>query len=369
MIGSILGVGIFGLPYAFAQSGFVLGFLVLLLIAGVLVVMQFMLAELSLQTKGNHRLVGFVEVYLGHSWRWVAFAAMTASIWGAMLAYMIIGGKFLHVILAPIMGGSPLIYAYVVAAISGVLIYRGLQFISRFEFVIICTLLFLFLFMILASLPHISLSNLTTLNWSNSFVPYGVILFALSSVGVVPEMREILAKKAKNKLGIAILVGMITVVSLYSLFAFSVLGVTGDATTSVAFDGLVPVLGSAFAIVASLLGSLVIISIFTMSGIPMMNNLRNDLNMSRANAWMFVMIVPIVLFAIGLREFNILIGFVGSVFGGTLGIFIVASYLKMLKSPLCRDRKCLNFPLPLSLLVIALFASGIIYQLITLFFT
>lgn len=363
MIGGVVGVGVFGLPFAFAQSGFSLALLELLLVASVLMIVQFMYAELALQTEGTHRLVGYVEIYLGKAWSVLSVAAICASVWGAMLAYMIIGGKFLFLVLSPMLGGSVAIYSYVIAVVAAFLIYRGLQFASKLEVFVILALLFLFIFIIALSIPHIQLSHLAVIDPTKWFLPYGIILFALSSTGIVPEMRDILGLRAKKQLGKAILIGFSVVTFLYALFAFAVVGVTGINTTEAAFDGLVPIFGSSFRVIASVLGIITVLSIFMMLGLQLQNTLKFDLRCSKKVSWAITVAVPFLLFAFGVREFVDLVGFVGSVFGGILGILIVLCYLKLKQEPLCKERHCLNFPDALSWLAILFFFGGLIFTL------
>lgn len=363
MIGGVVGVGVFGLPFAFAESGFVLGLLELFVIGVVLLMVQFMYAELTLQTEGSHRLVGYVEMYLGKKWAWFSTAAVCASVWGAMLAYMIIGGKFLSLILSPVFGGSVALYSYVVGIIAALLIYRGLQFASKLEVFVILGLLFLFVFIIALSIPYIQINHLATINPTKWFLPYGIILFSLSSIGIVPEMRDVLGLRAKKQLGKAVLIGITTVVILYGLFAFAVVGVTGPATTGAAFDGLVQIFGTSFRLIASILGFMTILSIFMMLGISLQNIFKFDLRCSRTVSFFLTITVPFLLFAFGVREFIDLVGFIGSVFGGMLGIFIVLCYLKLKKESVCKEHHCLNLPNALSWIAILFFLGGIIFTL------
>lgn len=363
MIGGIVGVGVFGLPFAFAQSGFPIGLLELLIIGIVLLMVQFMYAELALQTEGTHRLVGYVEIYLGKKWSWLSAAAICASVWGAMLAYMIIGGKFLFLLLSPVFGGSVAPYSYVVGIIAAILIYRGLQFASKLEVFVILALLFLFIFIIALSVPHIQLSNLTVTDPSKWFLPYGIILFALSSTGIVPEMRDVLGLRAKKQLGKAILIGMVTVILLYAFFSFAVVGVTGVATTGAAFDGLISFFGTSFRLIASVLGLITILSIFMLLGITLQNTFKFDLRCSKLVAFVLTVGVPFLFFAFGVREFVDLVGFIGSVFGGMLGIFIVLCYLKLKQEPVCKEHHCLNLPDIFSWLAILFFLGGLIFTL------
>lgn len=363
MIGSVIGVGIFGVPYAFSQSGYVIGLIELLVLAILLTVLQFMLAELSLQTEGHHRLVGFVGTYLGGRAKWVAMIVVAGSVWGAILAYMIVGGKFLYLLLQPIFGGPPFVYSYVIAVVAGYLIYRGLKFASHLEVGVVVALIFLFVAIILQCLPLIHVEYLTTLNTSNAFLAYGVTLFSLTSIGIVPEMREILGRKAKSKLGLSILIGMFVIVCLYALFTFAVVGVTGAGTSQAALDGLVPLFGESFRLVTLLLGTLSITSIFVLLGIGLQNTFQFDFNCSRMKSWLLVMAVPVLVFAAGMREFVSLIGFLGTMFGGLIGILIVMAYKKMISHPFCVQKHCLNFPTILSWFVMLVFACGIIFEI------
>ena len=68
-LGTVIGVGIFGLPYVALKAGFfvtVFYFLFMVLIA---VSIHFLYAEVALGTKGIHRLPGYVEKYLGEKWK------------------------------------------------------------------------------------------------------------------------------------------------------------------------------------------------------------------------------------------------------------------------------------------------------------
>lgn len=363
MIGAIVGVGVFGLPFVFAQAGIGVGILELIFVGAMLTILQLMQAEVAIQTPGKKRLAGFVRQYLGRRWAWLAVAALSAGIWGAMIAYMIVGGNFLFVLLSPVIGGTEFFYSLVIAALAGFLIYRGLKFASRVEITIVGALLFLFLFITLASVPFIRFSSYTSPTTQNFFLPYGVILFALAGVGIVPEMRDVLGARLKYRLGQAVMIGMAIIVALYLLFSVAVVGVTGLQTTPVAFDGLIPVLGSTFRIVASALGSLTILSIFFILGIELLNTFRVDFRLPHPISWGLVMIVPVMLFLLGAREFINVIGFVGSVFSGAIGILVALTYQRMKKSPFCKERTCLHVPDPVVWGLICLFILGMFIEI------
>ena len=369
MVGAIVGVGVFGLPFVFQQAGFSVALLQLLLMAVFLTVLQLMQAEVALQTKGRHRLVGYIREYLGERCSLIAVVALSGALWGAMIAYMIVGGNFLFLLASPIFGGTEFLYSFILVGVVGILLYRGASFVSRFEVFVVGALLFLFLFVVLACIPHIHPQVYLHVSSKNAFLPYGIILFSLAGVGIVPEMMDLLGKQSRAQIGKAIMWAMGLILLLYILFTAAVVGVTGAATTQVAFDGLVPVLGDTFRVVTSLLGIITILSIYVVLGMELINMFRLDFKMNHKQSWLLVMAVPIILFLIGAREFIQVIGFVGSVFAGSLSILVCLMYLKLKRSPWCKQHHCLNFPDALTWLLIALFVAGIIFAIVTTFFS
>jgi amino acid permease len=364
MIGGIIGAGVFGLPYAFSKSGVAIGLLELLVIGAFLLVLQLMFAEVAIQTPGKHRLTGYIDHYLGRAWKWVGIVAMSFGIWGAMLAYMVIGGDFLSTLFSSTNGGGSVVFSFLIAILTGFMIYGGLRRASRVETVVVCALLFLFVFIIFACLPHLRFENFISLDATKAFLPYGVVLFALTGLGIVPEMKDVLGVKHKHLLAPSIVLGMSLIIILYVFFSLSIAGVTGAQTTQTAFDGLIPYLGNGFGAITSILGALTIISIYSILGVELMNTFKFDFRISHLVAWLMVVLVPVALFAFGVREFIGIIGFVGAVFNGVLGILVALCYFKMRRSPVCVTSHCINFPAPLTWVLVAIFGVGIIAEII-----
>ncbi len=367
LIGSLVGAGVFGLPFAFSQSGAAIGTAWLLLLAAMMLALFLMYAEVSIQTAGTHRLGGYAARYLGPRWNGIATVLMGLTLGGAMLAHLIVGGRFLFTFLHPFFGGGELVYGLVLACFVAMVTWRGTQFTVRTEGVVIGILLFLFAFAVFAAWPSFIPENLARIHWSSAFLPYGVVLFALSGLGAVPEMKDILGAQ-KRSLPYAIVFGLSLVVALYLVFSLSVLGVTGEQTTPAAFVGLAAVLGSSFGVISSLLGSLTVFSIFSMSSLQLQNSLHVDMRVPRAAAWALASFLPPLLFLAGLRGFIHVIGFVGAVFAGGIGVLVVCIYERMRRSPVCHEHHCLNVPSPLSFLIAALFAAGIIAACAAFFF-
>lgn len=362
LIGGMIGVGVFGLPYAFAQAGFILGALIFIVVGLLVGILMLMYGQIVIEARGRHRLVGHVKHYLGERWSWITAVTHTVSLWGAMLAYIIVGGHFLYILIGPIFGGPETVYALIMAISASALIYRGLKFVSQIEVFIVITLLFLFVFIIILGFFYSTPANLTGFDWSNFFVPYGVTLFAFGGLGVIPEMRDVLGQQ-RNRLLQALYIGLTIVGVLYLLFALAVVGVTGGNTSEMALNGLIPIFGAGFGVITAFLGSLTILSIFTILGIELLDLLKFDYHLKHQQAWALTMFVPIILFILGLREFIDLVGFIGAVFSAALGMIVVIVYEKMKKSRASQKNGFLNIPTPVSAIIICIFIIGALVEI------
>ena len=65
LIGTIIGAGIFGIPYVVVKSGFPIGLTHILIIAILTIITMLYLGEIALRTKENCHLAGYAEKYLG----------------------------------------------------------------------------------------------------------------------------------------------------------------------------------------------------------------------------------------------------------------------------------------------------------------
>ena len=62
LVGTMVGVGIFGIPFSFAKAGFWIGFLFLVLIGFVTLLLDFIYGEIVLRTHQPHQLVGYTQL-------------------------------------------------------------------------------------------------------------------------------------------------------------------------------------------------------------------------------------------------------------------------------------------------------------------
>ena len=101
LIGTMVGVGIFGLPLAFSKASFVVGSTFLILMAGITVLIDLMYGEIILRTQEDHQLVGYSEIYVGKVFRRLLFFPVALNGYAGILAYILLSGQFLNNIFSP----------------------------------------------------------------------------------------------------------------------------------------------------------------------------------------------------------------------------------------------------------------------------
>ena len=86
--GGSLDVGIFGVPFVFAQSGFLLTFVLFIILAIMVAIIHIMLAEIGERTPGKHRLIGYARIYLGDRGKALLTVTVLCGTVGALVVYV-----------------------------------------------------------------------------------------------------------------------------------------------------------------------------------------------------------------------------------------------------------------------------------------
>ncbi|MEK7158629.1 MAG: aromatic amino acid transport family protein, partial [Patescibacteria group bacterium] len=132
-VGTAIGAGIFAIPYTFSRAGVVLGITYAVILGFIVLITSLAYGEIILRTQDAHQLTGYVERYLGRRARWIATAALVFGIYGALIAYTIQVGNFLHLLLGSTLGGSAIIYSLAFLGICGIALFVGLGMVVSIE--------------------------------------------------------------------------------------------------------------------------------------------------------------------------------------------------------------------------------------------
>jgi len=100
LVGAIVGLGMFGIPYAASRAGFFVGIGYIVVLGFVMLLLHLIYGEVVERTEGNHRLTGYVEKYLGKKYKRVLGVFIIFALYTALLAYIIVGGGIFSVAFA-----------------------------------------------------------------------------------------------------------------------------------------------------------------------------------------------------------------------------------------------------------------------------
>ena len=370
LIGTIVGAGMFGLPYVVARSGFLIGAVFLLVLTGVTLLIHLIYGEIVCRTKEKHRLVGYAEHYLGKWGKRIATFSILIGFYGSLLVYIIISGEFLATIFSSFLGGSPFVYSLVFVAIGAFAVFKDMALIKRMELGMSLFLILIVFLIFFSGLPHIDISNFKNIDFKYFFLPYGVIFWALAGGAAIPEIREILetdlpaGKAGGKKYKKTIILGTIIPAILYFLFMLTVVGISGQATSVEAIKGLIGFLGEGIIILGAILGLLAVITSYFVIGLYLKKVFWYDYKINKTLSWFLVCFIPLIGFLLGLREFIPIVGFLGVIFGAIEGTVLVLTYLKAKKSGDREPEYSLNIPSVIIYSLIVLFILGFIYQII-----
>jgi len=363
LIGTIVGAGVFGIPYVIAKSGIAPGFFYFFILGGTVLLIHLFLGEIVLRTKGRQRLIGYSQKYLGKWGKLLITIAVILGATGALLAYLILAGEFLEILFFPYTNLTSFYFSLIFGVVLSYFIFRGMKLIAPTE--LFTNLLFFLVIFIIFSLclPKINLSNLSLFNLPDIFLPYGVILFSLVGWSAIPEIVEILkTAEEKKSLKKILILGTTIVIVFYVLFAVGIIGITGGKTSTDALSGLIPFLGGKIIFLGALAGLITLADSFLILGLYLRNTFIYDLKISKNLAFLTACGIPLILFLIGFRSFIGTIGFVGTVLGVIEGIIIVLIFKKAKTMSDRQPEYVLKVPSILLYFLIAIFILGAVSQ-------
>ena len=362
LVGTMVGVGVFGIPFAFSKVGFWVGFLFLIFIGFITLLMNFMYGEIVLRTHEEHQITGYTEKYLGFWFKRAIFFSMALSLYSALLAYIVIAGDFLNNIFSSVFYASPTSYSLVFFFVLSALVLWGIKRIFWVELLLVCLFIAVVFLILGVGVNKIDVANLAGIQREFWFLPYGILLFAFAGFSSIPIQRSILNGQ-EDKLKKSILLAVVLTSALYLLFAFTVLGISGSVTTPDAISGLYEFLGSKIIFLGSLFGILAVSTSFLMLGSAFLEMFHLDYNVPRKWAWFLVVAPPLVLFLGGLRTFIDIISLAGSVAIGLEGIVLTFVYIKSKSKGDRVPEYSLELPKFFYYLLIFMFGAGIVYAL------
>ncbi len=366
LVGTTIGAGVLGIPYVVAKSGLAVGLLHIIIIGAAVLLVNLLVGEVVLRTKGNHQLTGYAEKYLGKNGKRLMALAMVFGIYGALLAYTIGVGNSLNAVLPQL---NSVAWSIMFFAAASAIVYFGLKAVEKSELLLsfLTITVISIIIVVAATSGKFSAANFTKTSVQNIFLPYGVVLFAFLGAVAIPEMKEELGSgKARKLLKRAIMIGGFVPIILYGLFAVAVVGISGAATGQIATVTIGKMLGERMILFANLFAVLAMSTSFIALGLALKEMYVYDYRLKRKTAWALTCFIPVLAFLLGLKNFIAVLGVAGAVAGGIEGILLVAMHIAAKKKRTeVKPEYAINMPRLVTIALALMFLFGIIYAVIT----
>ncbi len=362
LIGTIVGAGMFGIPFVFERAGFLTGAALLVMLTAAATLVHLAYAEVVSRTSEVHRLPGYVRLYLGRGAGWLATASYTFGLSGALLAYLVLGGSFLGALIgwaspaAPAYAGPLAFYFFGVLVIA-----RGIRFEGLADAILTLGLVAAILLLGVTLLPAIQPASLTEFHPGRLPIPYGVLLFSLAGAAIIPDLKRVLGPDGLPLLGKVVASGTLISAGLYLIFAVAVVGATGAATTPDAISGLAASFDTPYLIFGNVIGVLATITSFIALGVVFEGMLVSDFRFGPRPAWLVTAAIPAALYLLGFRDFIAIISLIGALAIGLDSLLILFTHARAAK---LAHRGALHISMPgiVRILLMFIFAAGVLYE-------
>jgi amino acid transporter len=317
-------------------------------------------AEIVLATPERHRLVGYVRLYLGKTVAQVEAVNSTLNLYGGSLAYLILGGLFAAAIVSPLMAISPMYGSAALFLFGLAAAWGGARFLSKFDFWMTLGELTSFLALTGVAFTAFRAANLTHLDFSQAFLPYGVVLFAYGGLTAVPEVADIVGGD-RRQVRRSVVIGTLMAAALTFLFATAVVAALGPDVSPESLGGLTAKFGGFLPVLGGVTGFLSILTSYAVFGSNLKSQFQFDLKLKPLAAIFAAVVLPFLLYLLGIRSFGRILEFVGAVMVGLEGIFVALVYLK---AKARYPDRILKVPTPVIYLLITAYLAGMAYEIL-----
>lgn len=330
--GTIIGAGIFSLPYVFSKSGILIGFFYLVIGAAAYVLMHLMYADIILRTKEEKRFVGYTREYLGN-WAFAFSILMTVvEMIFVLTIYLVLSVSFFNLITSFGVDLEKLLIFWFLGSMG---IFLSLKKLATLEFWItggIAAIIFLIFGIGAAKFSGMNFFELS-LQPSDWLLPLAPVLFALSGRVAIPSLVNYF-KGAEGRIDVfsigklkqAIVWGTVFPALVYGLFVLGVVGATANVSHD-AVSGLVGQVSPNIILSIGVLGLLSLFSSYIVVGLDVKNILAFDLKFPKTLIFLAIVFGPLIPYFLGFNNFIDLVSFAGGIFLALEGLFVVFMWI------------------------------------------
>ena len=327
LAGTVIGAGMFALPWLFQRAGFGVGMAALALGAGAYLFIHLAYADLIVRSPGEHRFAGYAKLYLGRAGFWVASVVAIFEMVSVLTIYLIISVSFANLLFP----GDSLVKLLVFWALASLAMFLPLKRLALTEFLLTGGKIAIILGILAFGIPNASriLDVGFFTEWQTVLLPLGPALFALSGRVAIPSVVAYFREKgvvhSRKALASAIIAGTLIPAVVYILLVIAITSLSRSVSDD-SVTGLIGNIPPLALIGVGALGLMSIWSAYVLVGVDTKNLLRYDFKFFPGVAAMITISAPVILYLAGFHNFIGLVSFVGGIFLAIEGLLVIAMW-------------------------------------------
>jgi len=369
LAGTIIGAGVFALPYVFEKAGLLTGLFYLIIFSVVFCVVHLMYADIIVRTefeiKEKHRFVGYAEHYLGSIGKWTGILTIIFGMVFYLVIYLMLSKNFIGLFLPALAENWRMIIFWLLGSTA---LFWKIDRLAVVEFCISFGIVLAIIAIFFLGFQNFSQTvNLSLFNISSLFLPYGIVLFAMVGRVAVPGVLAyfILRNKPVSLVKKPIIFGTLAPACLYILFIIGILGLSVNGVSKDSVSGLVGNLPFTIVALLGLFSILAMWSTYMIVSREIKKSLQYDLKFPEWLGATIAALLPLALCFLIKSDFLKVMSIVGGVFIGIESLFVVLIWLKASKKTASPIKILPKLPRLFAYSLTLVFIGGIIYEIIS----
>lgn len=233
--GTCIGISYFSMPIPTGIAGFVPAVLMTLLVWCFGVATGLLFAETVLGHPDGANLISISNNLLGKGWTWLIGLAFAISMLAYLIGYIYYTLKSSQWLLSPYFYAPDILVLIAIASLFCLIVYLGMTFACRTNFILMCGLLIAFILMIFHGKQFVIHSLLQKQNWVFIFFAVPILFGAMGFSFILPPLCSYL-KRDVHKIRKAIFIGTTIPLIVYLFWQWFMLGSVQSAQYWVLYE-------------------------------------------------------------------------------------------------------------------------------------
>lgn len=360
--GTIIGAGIFSLPWVVYKAGILPSVFFAVLFCFTTIIIHIMYGDLVLADNENHRFAGITKKYLGRSGYIFTIISSILETFLILTIYLVISISFLNFVFLNLNNYYKVLIFWAIGTILTMIEIKK-EAVVELASVIGISVIALSIGMIGLGWVDGKNIQLFSNNINYIFLPVGIMLFIFSGRAGTASLIYYFKKMenfSKRAIKESIVIGTLFPILIYIFFVVGIIGISGPSMiTEDSVSGIVSSLPVWFIYVLGFFGIVSLLSSYISIGFDARKSMHYDLKFSKISSNVLVLFFPLALYFLGMQNFIELILITGGIFIGIEGILV----LYMWKKANMKNDTKLIIKIPNYLLLII----GIVYIAVVLY--